>query len=191
MIFIGNWLGMIKMIILIGASASGKTEIAKILTKKGYKKCITTTTRIKRENEIDGVDYHFITKEKFNNLLLQNSFVEVTHYQGNFYGTNKLDLKLDGLIIVDPNGANAIISLLGNQAFVVLIKSDKKIREERMRQRKDKELEIKIRLLSDDKIFKKKNLTKTDLVLKNDEETLEELAVIIDQKYKNYKKKVA
>ncbi len=178
------------MIVLIGASASGKTEIAKILTSIGYKKCITTTTRSKRINEEDGIDYHFVTKEKFNNMLLKNSFVEVTHYQNNFYGTHKSDLYKDGLIIVDPNGANAIINLLGEKAFVVLIKSSKKTREERMRLRKDNEIQIKIRLSSDDKIFRKKNLIKTNLILKNDKETLENLATIIDIEYKKYKKKV-
>lgn len=178
------------MIVLIGASASGKTEIARLLTEKGYKKCITTTTRAKRVNEVDGVDYHFVSKEKFNNLLLKNSFVEVTHYQNNFYGTNKSDLHTNGLIIVDPNGANAIINLLGDKAFVVLIKSSKKTREERMRLRKDDEVQIRIRLSSDDKIFKKKNLVKTNLILKNDEETLKDLSEIIDSKYKAYKKKV-
>ena len=49
------------MIILIGASASGKTEI-KILERKD-KKCITTTTRPKRVNEIAGADYYFVTKK--------------------------------------------------------------------------------------------------------------------------------
>ncbi len=176
------------MIVLIGASASGKTEIAKILVKKGFKKCITTTTREKRINEVEGVDYHFVTKEQFNSLLLKNSFVEVTHYQNNFYGTNKKDLDLDGLIIVDPNGANAIVQLLGKNAFVVLIKSSKKVREERMRSRKDDEVQIKVRLLNDDAIFKKKNLYKTNLILKNDDETLEELAETISKKYKEYKK---
>ena len=57
------------MIILVGASASGKTEIAKILYKKGYKKCVTTTTRQIRPSEVNGIDYHFITKEDFNKLL--------------------------------------------------------------------------------------------------------------------------
>ena len=52
------------MIILIGPSASGKTEIAQILEKKyNLKKVITHTTREKRINEKDNIDYYFVNKE--------------------------------------------------------------------------------------------------------------------------------
>ena len=54
------------MIVLIGASASGKTEISKTLCANfTYQKCITTTTRNIRPNEQPGVDYHFLSKEDF------------------------------------------------------------------------------------------------------------------------------
>ena len=54
------------MIVLVGASASGKTELAKQLYQTyGYKKCITTTTREPRKNEVDGIDYHFLSQETF------------------------------------------------------------------------------------------------------------------------------
>lgn len=175
------------MIILIGASASGKTEIAKILRTQGYKKCITTTTRPKRVNEIAGADYYFVTKKEFNDLLLTNSFIEVTGYQNNLYGLQKKDLTVDGLVIVDPNGANAILRVLGKEAFVVLIKSSKKLRKERMLKRKDKMEDIKIRLKKDDKIFKKRNISRVNLVLNNNDESLEKLATIIKQKYQSYK----
>ena len=47
------------MLVFIGASASGKTEIVKILIRDyGFNKIITHTTRKKRKNEIDGIDYH-------------------------------------------------------------------------------------------------------------------------------------
>ena len=54
------------MIILVGASASGKTEIAKLIIKKyGFKKMVTTTTRPMRAGEVADIDYHFISKEEF------------------------------------------------------------------------------------------------------------------------------
>lgn len=57
------------MIILVGASASGKTEVAKMLGKLfQMRKVITHTTRPMRENEKDGVDYYFVTREEFLNL---------------------------------------------------------------------------------------------------------------------------
>ena len=54
------------MIVLVGASASGKTEIAKLIIKNhGFEKMVTTTTRPMRVGEVKDVDYHFLTKEEF------------------------------------------------------------------------------------------------------------------------------
>ena len=74
------------MIVLSGASASGKTEVAKILAAKyGLIKVITTTTRPMRVGEVDGKDYFFISKEKFEELIRNDEFVEFTIYNGNYY----------------------------------------------------------------------------------------------------------
>ena len=52
------------MLILIGPSASGKTEVAKLLAKKyNITKIVTYTTRAPRINEINGVDYNFVSVE--------------------------------------------------------------------------------------------------------------------------------
>ena len=73
------------MIILVGASASGKTEVAKVLAKTfQMRKVITHTTRPMRENEIDGVDYYFVSREEFISLKKHNFFVETTEYNDNF-----------------------------------------------------------------------------------------------------------
>ena len=58
------------MLILVGHSASGKTEIANEL-KRDYdmKKIITYTTRPIRVNEVNGIDYHFVTEEEFLKLI--------------------------------------------------------------------------------------------------------------------------
>ncbi len=177
------------MIILVGASASGKTEIAKILYKNGYKKCVTTTTRQIRPSEVDGIDYHFITKEEFNKLLLENAFLEVTSYQDNLYGLQKKDIISDGVAILDPNGANNVITSIGMDVFVVFIKSSKQKRKERMIKRKDTIESIKNRLKNDDKTFKTKNLIKVDLVIDNKDEPLEYLAKKINDKYQEFANK--
>ena len=58
------------MIIIVGASASGKTEITKVLIKDyNYHKCVTTTTRLPRVGEVDGKDYHFLNHETFMNKI--------------------------------------------------------------------------------------------------------------------------
>ena len=76
------------MLILIGPSASGKTEVAKILISKyGMQRLVTYTTRKMRTGEIGGRDYHFVTVEEFLNLS-EGEFVETTFYNGN-YGSRK------------------------------------------------------------------------------------------------------
>lgn len=76
------------MIILVGESGSGKTSIAKCLINKfGYDQIVSYTTRPPREGEVDGVDYNFITKEKFLDLKKRDFFAETAEYNGWYYGT--------------------------------------------------------------------------------------------------------
>ena len=78
------------MIVLAGASASGKTEVAKELAKKyGITKVITTTTRAMRVNEIHGRDYFFVSKEEFERMVQDGRFVEYTVFNENLYGSTK------------------------------------------------------------------------------------------------------
>src|SRR5690554_5393131 len=176
------------MIVIIGASASGKTEIAKLLQNNyKYQKCITTTTRDKRHNEVDNIDYHFISKEEFKNKLENNEFVEHTLYNDNYYGINKKDVNENSLVIVDPNGANELIKQLGDDVFVVYVETKKTLRKKRMIKRGDELELIEKRLENDTNIFKKKNINKIDLVLKNKNQPLEDLAREIYLKYQNYK----
>ena len=81
------------MLILVGPSASGKTEIAKLLDIKYHlTKVITHTTREKRINEKDDVDYHFVSKDDFLIMKINNEFVETTTYNNNYYGTSKKEI---------------------------------------------------------------------------------------------------
>ena len=90
------------MIILVGASASGKTVVAKDLAARyGYTKAITHTTRPKREGEINGVDYFFVTKKEFLDMESRGEFVETTWYNGNFYGCSKAQVADDKCVVVE------------------------------------------------------------------------------------------
>lgn len=179
------------MIVIIGASASGKTEISKILIKNyNYKKLITTTTRNLRPNERNHIDYHFVSKDEFLKGLKNNEFLEHTIYNNNYYGINKKDVNKNALVIVDPNGANVLIDELKENSFVVYVKTNKRIRKSRMLSRKDDPEVIKERLKNDDKIFKKSNIKKIDLVLKNNKTCINELAKKLHEEYVSYQEKV-
>ena len=63
------------MIILSSPSGAGKTTLVKLLSKrKGFVTSVSHTTRTPRSNEVDGKDYHFINKEKFEEMINNMSF---------------------------------------------------------------------------------------------------------------------
>ena len=78
-------------IVLSSPSGAGKTTITKKISQKypKIKISISHTTRKPRSNEIDGVDYHFVSKDKFKNLNKENKFYEYAKIFDNYYGTSK------------------------------------------------------------------------------------------------------
>ncbi len=79
-----------KMIILSSPSGAGKTTLVKKLSKeKEYKISISHTTREPRPDEVDGVDYFFISKENFHELINCNAFLEYAKVFKNLYGSTK------------------------------------------------------------------------------------------------------
>ena len=79
------------MVILSSPSGVGKTTLTKKIQQKyqSFKISVSHTTRTPRSNEIDGVDYHFVSNERFQELIKQNKFYEYAKIFENFYGTLK------------------------------------------------------------------------------------------------------
>ena len=76
------------IIVLSSPSGAGKTTLVKkISLKETFKVSISYTTRIPRINEINGKDYYFVTKKKFEELKNNNFFVETAKNFNNFYGS--------------------------------------------------------------------------------------------------------
>lgn len=145
------------MLILMGPSASGKTEVAKILQRTyGLKKVITHTTRPMRVHEINDVDYHFVSKETFLSMKENHEFVETTTYNNNFYGTSKKEINDDKCVILDPTGAEVFFNLNDNHIFIVYLNCDENVRYQRMVFRLDDPEIIKVRIASDRKTFSSK-----------------------------------
>ena len=104
------------MIILVGESASGKSTIEKILSKEyGFEKIVSYTTRPPRENEVDGVDYNFISLEEYTEKFNNGFFVEVGAYNGWFYGTTKEQYKNNTVCVLTPHGLRQIKKRLTNK----------------------------------------------------------------------------
>ena len=93
------------MICLVGESASGKSTVERVLVSKyGYEKIITYTTRTPRPKEFDGIDYHFVTDKEFLDMKSANAFAETATYNGWHYGTAKKDCSDNKVIVVTPYG---------------------------------------------------------------------------------------
>lgn len=173
------------MIVLVGASASGKTEAAKIIINKyGFKKMITTTTRAMRVGETQDVDYHFISKNEFLKRKDNNEFLETTEYNNNYYGTNRKDVSDDKVLIVEPEGANNIYKQVGSIIKIFYLEASEAERIRHMRERGDKEEDIKKRIASDRERFGTDKLDHIDHIVLSDGKTVSELAEAIYELYK-------
>ena len=97
------------MIVLVGESASGKSSIEKYLVDNcGYNKIVSYTTRPPREGEVDGIDYHFISKSQFRRLSEQDFFAEQAVYRDWYYGVAKKDCTDDKVAVLTPHGLRQV-----------------------------------------------------------------------------------
>ena len=150
------------MVILSSPSGVGKTTITKKIQQKypNFKISVSHTTRIPRSNEVDGVDYHFVSKENFKKLIDQNQFYEYAKIFENYYGTLRKTVDKDII-------SNDLIFDIDWQGTKQLSKfSNLKL--------------IKIFLIPDSKEELKKRL------IKRDQNTKEE----VDKRYKSFNEDV-
>ncbi|MGI6644923.1 MAG: guanylate kinase [Bacilli bacterium] len=172
------------MIILVGASASGKTEVAKRLGLLfGMKKVITHTTREPRVGEKDGVDYYFVTVEEFQRLKDEGQFVETTFYNGNYYGTSKKEISDNKVLIVDPEGLKHFKSLNDKRIVAFFIDVSRRTRRKRMLGRGDSVETANSRIANDDEKFNLRNISDYDFIINNETLTIDEVACYIFERY--------
>lgn len=172
------------MIILVGASASGKTATALELQRKyGLIKAVTTTTRQMRTGEKDGVDYFFISRDEFLKRNNEGKFVENTLYNNNFYGCGIDQVADDKIIVLDPNGVNAFRKLHDDHIIIFFIECNEAKRKTRMELRGDSPDKIKQRLENDIIDFDKRKIGKVDFTINTDDISIEQAADLIYSKY--------
>lgn len=172
------------MVILVGASASGKSVVAKDMIKRyGFSKVITYTTRSIRVGEVNNVDYHFVSKEEFIEKANNNFFIETACYNDNYYGTAYEDISRNKVLIVEPKGANVYYNKLKDDVKIIYLNATEEERKNRMIERCDKIEDINKRLLNDEKYFSLSNLDHIDLVINTDALTIEEISDIIIKEY--------
>ena len=118
------------LLVISSPSGTGKTTICKKLLEydKNIHLSVSVTTRKKRKNEVEGIDYYFRSKEDFLNLKSQNSFIENALVFENYYGTLKsevleqLENGIDVLIDIDWQGTRQITQAMkGNLIKIFLL----------------------------------------------------------------------
>ena len=115
------------LIVISGPAGSGKGTVLKhVLKNEDFKYSVSATTRAPRPGEINGVNYHFITKEDFLERINSGKMLEHTEYCGNYYGTPLkeaeevlasgkhliLELEMEGAMNVKRMYPNALLILL-------------------------------------------------------------------------------
>jgi len=119
-----------KVIILAAPSGAGKTTITKYLLERFPRLAfsISATTRAPRGAEKDGVEYHFLSLEKFEALIKQDEFIEYEQvYQGVYYGTLKSELERIWalgkvpVLDIDVKGAIRVQEQLGAKSISIFI----------------------------------------------------------------------
>ncbi len=132
------------LIVLSGPSGAGKDAVLTRMKELGYpllEYITTVTTRPRRASERDDVDYHFISVERFQEMISRKELLEWANVYGNWYGVPKevvkqaLDKGQDVIVKVDVQGAATIKKILPQAVFIFLIPPSREELTIRLKQR--------------------------------------------------------
>lgn len=173
---------MYKIIALIGEAGSGKdTMMQKVLERASLHEIVSCTTRPKRENEIEGVNYFYLTEAEFNNKVLHNEMLESTCFNNWYYGTSydSLDSNMINIGVFNPEGVGLLLERedIDIQVFYIKVSDKTRLLRQLNREENPNVEEIIRRFNTDQQDFM--NLPFSYIVLKN--ETYDDLIAGVDE----------
>jgi len=131
-----------RLVVVSGPSGVGKGTVLKyILGRDDFVYSVSATTRSPREGEVDGKDYFYITKEKFEEMIAANEFIEYASYNGNYYGTPKpfvekmLSEGKNVVLEIEVQGAMQVKKAAPDATFVFIAPESRQVLEARLRGR--------------------------------------------------------
>ncbi len=156
-------------LIILGAGASGKDYLKKRLKDtKGYTTSVSFTSRKQRANEVNGVDYHFVSDETFVDGINAGRFLEWNKFgNGAYYGTSRESFEFDGaeLFIMTPSGVRALTPEQRRESLVIYLEISEDVRRDRLIKRSDVNDDVERRLGTDREDFK--DFTDYDIKITN------------------------
>lgn len=174
--------------IISAPSGSGKStlvnELLKLVPELDFS--ISFTTRAPRGSEQSGKQYHFVSREEFEQMIRDDEFLEHACFDGNYYGTARRFLHETGqkghdlLLDIDVQGAQQMKQKVPEAISIFVLPPDRKTLEWRLRKRsEDKEEVIRRRLVAASREIE--NYDKYDYILINDdlEESIDSLEAIV------------
>lgn len=174
------------LVVVSGPSGVGKDAALKRMRELKYPFyfLVTNTTRPKRTDEVDGLDYHFVTKEKFASMAESGEFLERAVVYGYDYGNSRREVRQalergqDVIMRIDVQGATTIKKLVPDAVFVFLLPPSMQALERRLRNRRTEPEEyLQIRLHA--ARLEINEVEKFDYSIVNEDDALDETAQMI------------
>jgi len=138
------------LIVISGPSGTGKGTICSRVVNEmeNIKISISATSRCKRENEVNGKDYYFITKEEFEEKIKNNEFLEYAIVHSNqYYGTPKAKIEEDlnngtsVILEIDIQGALKVKDIISEAIFIFIMPPSMKVLKQRLINRNTESLD--------------------------------------------------
>ena len=164
------------LIIISGTTCAGKgTVIKKLLSNHNdIVLSISYTSRPKRDSEIDGIDYYFVSEEEFEQNIEDDKMLEYAKFAGNYYGTPRLSVQKhldegkDVILVIDIQGALQIKEKIPQALFVFLLPPSMRELRRRLKERQTESEEALIKRF--ETAYQEINeLSKYNYVIVNDE----------------------
>jgi len=183
------------LVILSSPSGVGKTTLTKKIQQKynNFKISVSHTTRSPRSNEVDGVDYHFVSNEKFKKLINENKFYEYAKIYENYYGTLKENVdktikKNDIIFDIDWQGTKKLSKFDNlNLIKIYLITNNKnELKKRLLKRNQNTSIEIENRFNSFDEDVKHWNDYDFIIINKNLEICFKQIEEIINNFKNNF-----
>lgn len=150
---------MKNIFVVLGKSGSGKSTLSEHISRVfSMSNVVITTSRPAREGEVDGIDYHFLTKEEFEYAIINDEFLQYSSFRNWYYGIEKISLDVCSskniIIVLSPEAyidfSNSICKL-SYKVIPIFIHCDDRIRLQRCLNR-DSDIDEVVRRYQADKI---------------------------------------